>query len=243
MQVALYTGGCHKVCYRAGLRHHRYDILPGGVFVFPSGFDLTGVQLSGMHEAILVQVDGQLVDQVVPGRDTLDTGVVVPQHDVSEERVAALMRAMQEEIEAGCPSGRLYAESLTLALTSYIASHFAVKGNNKWSYGGRLSRHQVERVMEFIYSSLEQELSLVELARQARLSPRHFARLFKNTLGVTPHQYVMRERVERAKWLLAGRRLQVSEISLSLGFGNQSYFTQAFHKVTGTTPKRYQRDS
>lgn len=242
MQVALVTGGRIMSSYRTGLREHRYLVLPGSIFVYPGGYDMTRVQPSGAFEAILVQLDRPLVSRLLPGRDTLDTRAISPQHNIAEAHAAALLCAMQDEIQAGCPAGRLYAESLSLALASYIASRFAVQASDSRRDNGQLSKHQLRRLIEFIHGRLESELSLIELASVIRLSPRHFARLFKNAFGVSPHRYVMRERVQRAKWLLAEQKTPISEIALSLGFGNQSYFTQIFHRTTGITPRRYQRE-
>lgn len=242
MLVLLVTSGRCKSSYRTGLREHDYLIRPGSIFIDPGGYDMTRVESSGAFEAILVQLDGPLVSRLLPGRDTLDTHAISPQHNIVDAHVAALLRGMEDEIQAGCPAGRLYAESLSLALASYIASRFAVRTSDTRRDNGRLSKHQLHRLTEFIHSRLESNLSLVELASLIRLSPRHFARLFKNTFGVSPHQYVIRERVRRAKWLLVERKTPISEIALSLGFGNQSYFTQIFRRTTGITPRRYRRE-
>ena len=76
----------------------------------------------------------------------------------------------------------------------------------------------------------------------AELSPKHFLVAFRNSVGVTPHQYVIRERVREATRLLAARRMSVAEVALTLGFSSQSHFTEIFQKAIGTTPKRYQQE-
>lgn len=239
MQVALVTNGRITSSYRTGFREHNYLVLPGRVFIFPGGYAMTHVRSCGAFDTILAELGGPLVNQMLPGRDSLDTHVISPQHNIVETRVGTLLHAMQDEIQAGCPADSLYVESLALALASYIASRFAVRASDPRRDNGRLSKHQRQHLTEFIHNRLESELSLVELALVIRLSPRHFARLFKSTFGVSPHQYVMRE---RAKRLLVERKTPISEIALSLGFGNQSSFTQTFRRTTGTTPKRYQRE-
>lgn len=242
MQVALVTSGRIMTSYRTGLREHHHLVRPGGIFIYPGGYEMTRVQPSGAFEAILAQLDGPLINRLLPTRDTLDTHAISPQHNIVDEHLASLLRAMQDEVQAGCPTGGLYAESLSLALASYIASRFAVQASEAWHDNGQLSMHQIQRLIDFIEGRLESELSLTELASVIRLSPRHFARLFKKTFGLSPHQYVMRERVRQAKRLLTERKSPISEIALSLGFGNQSYFTYIFHRVTGITPKRYRRE-
>jgi AraC family transcriptional regulator len=103
-----------------------------------------------------------------------------------------------------------------------------------------LSPVQVKRVREYIRANLGCDISLVELADQVGLSPHYFSLLFKRALGESPHQFVLRERIDEAQRLLASGRTPISEVALNLGFADQSHFSQAFRKITGTTPKRYQ---
>jgi AraC family transcriptional regulator len=103
-----------------------------------------------------------------------------------------------------------------------------------------LSPTQVRRVREYIRVNLGRDIGLAELADQASLSPHYFSLLFKHTLGATPHRYMLRERLHEAQRLLVAGRMSISEVALSLGFADQSHFSQAFRKMTGTTPKRYQ---
>jgi AraC family transcriptional regulator len=242
MQIELCAGG-HQTCsYHIGGGAHRYAVQSGSLFIFPAISELTHLRTSGASKYVLLQVEGALLRRLGYRCDTLGTADIVPQHNISDEHIAALIGAMQDEIQLGCPANRLYGESLSLALISYIESRFGVRSRKPKRQSRQLSTNQLERVLEFIHSRLDHDLSLVELASLTNLSSRHFAQLFKNTLGVTPHTYVLRERVIRAKWLLMKRHDSISEIALSLGFGSQSYFTQVFRKVTGTTPKRYQRE-
>jgi AraC family transcriptional regulator len=106
--------------------------------------------------------------------------------------------------------------------------------------GLSLSPKQVSRVREYIRMNLARDIGLAELADQVSLSPHYFSMLFKHALGVSPHHYVLRERIDEAQRLLAAGRMSICEVALSLGFSDQSHFSQAFRKMTGTTPKRYQ---
>jgi AraC family transcriptional regulator len=79
------------------------------------------------------------------------------------------------------------------------------------------------------------------LAELVHLSPYHFSRVFKQSFSMPPHRYLTNRRIERAKSLLAARKLSVTEIGLNLGFSETSSFTSAFRKVTGETPTDYRR--
>ena len=104
---------------------------------------------------------------------------------------------------------------------------------------GGLSGYKLRRVREFIAANLEEDLSLAEISAVAELSQFHFARAFRKTTGLTPQQFLMQQRIERAKELLAKDELPIVEISLRTGFKNQSHFTTLFRKFTKLTPKTW----
>jgi AraC family transcriptional regulator len=101
-----------------------------------------------------------------------------------------------------------------------------------------LTSTQLQQVLEHININLDRDLSLVRIAREINISPTYFASLFKCTTGISPHQYVIRQRVERAKLMLAKTDLAIANIALQVGFSSQSHLTQQFKRFTGMTPKQ-----
>jgi AraC family transcriptional regulator len=106
---------------------------------------------------------------------------------------------------------------------------------------GRLGSAQAKLVVEFIRENLHQDISLSDLAGIAGLSRFHFTRAFKRTTGLTPYQFILSARVERAKSSLTNSDKSMFEIAQSLGFGSQSQFAAAFRKLVGTTPSQFRR--
>jgi AraC family transcriptional regulator len=135
----------------------------------------------------------------------------------------------------------LYAEALSVVLLHELLRQDAGVAPGAPAVQGGLAPWQQRRVTEFIEEHLAEELSLATLAGLARLSPFHFARAFKQALGTPPHRYHTERRIERAKSLLAGDALSVTEIALAVGFGETSSFTAAFRRLTGVTPSGYRR--
>jgi AraC family transcriptional regulator len=103
-----------------------------------------------------------------------------------------------------------------------------------------VSRAQAKRVVEYVEANLSDELTLTDLASIASLSPYHFARMFKRTMGLAPHRYVLERRIERAKAMLRRTDATLVDISLSTGFWGQSHFTSTFRRVVGATPTEFQ---
>jgi transcriptional regulator GlxA family with amidase domain len=104
-----------------------------------------------------------------------------------------------------------------------------------------LAPWQERKVDQFIYDNLDRTIGVGELARLVHLSPNHFSRMFKRSVGVTPHGYVMRVRLERAKTLLTQSPLSLCQIALDCGFCDQAHMSRIFHQMVGVTPGRWRK--
>lgn len=145
--------------------------------------------------------------------------------------------ALITESNAAMPEGKLYAESLIQTLTLHLLRNYSNAKSVSENTNGGLSGYKLRRVKEFINESLEEDLSLSDIAAVADLSQFHFSRSFRKSTGFTPQQYLTRQRIELAKRLLEEEDLPIVEISLRTGFKNQSHFTTLFRKYTKFTPK------
>ncbi len=147
--------------------------------------------------------------------------------------------ALLKESQAENPSGSLYGDSLAQSLTLHLLKNYSTAKSPAENLNGGLAGYKLARVTDFINDKLEEDLTLAELASVAGLSRFHFARAFRRTTGLTPLQYLMKQRIERAKELLKNRELPLVEISFRTGFKNQSHFTTLFRKFTSLTPKAW----
>jgi AraC family transcriptional regulator len=101
-----------------------------------------------------------------------------------------------------------------------------------------LTHAQLQQAIDYIHTHLDRDLSLVQIAGVINISPTYFASLFKRATGIPPHQYVINQRVERAKLLLTTTNLAIADIALQVGFSSQSHLTQQFKRLTRMTPKQ-----
>jgi AraC family transcriptional regulator len=142
---------------------------------------------------------------------------------------------------------RVYVESFAVVLLAEIMHCQAVDLSRSRHAGrrlptkGGLAGWQRKAVCDYIEENLHQDISLAELAAIARLSPYHFCRAFKQSVGKPPHRYQMSRRIERAKALLADPSLSVSDVAPAVGYGSLSRFSALFRQVTGHSPRDYRR--
>jgi AraC family transcriptional regulator len=234
------VSGVGKLQVRYGKAVRHLTSLPGRFSLLGPGFEQKPLAWAGTREMLFVEIGAERLERLM-GRDSDSACLSVdPQYAVSDPHVVSLVVNMRDEIRSGCPTGKIYGEALSLALAAYLFRRHSREMGPAGRDGLALSPRQVSRVREYIRTNLPRDIGLAELADQLSLSPHYFSMLFKHALGVSPHQYVLRERVHEAQRLLSAGRMSISEVALSLGFSDQSHFSQAFRKMTGTTPKRYQ---
>src|SRR5579864_2913174 len=104
------------------------------------------------------------------------------------------------------------------------------------------AQRALRRIKELVHAKLEDELSLDEMAQSVGLSTAHFARMFRKSTGETPHQFVLRQRLERAKAMLRAPDARVLDVAVACGFKTQQHFAQVFRDVCGVSPTEYRRD-
>lgn len=134
--------------------------------------------------------------------------------------------------------GRLYAESLTQVLAIHLLHNYSTFTHPIPSQDNRLTYKQLQQAIDYIHTHLDWDLSLTELASVINITPTYFASLFKCSMGISPHQYVIQQRVEKAKLMLKKTDLAIADIALQVGFSSQSHLTQQFKRLTGMTPSQ-----
>lgn len=146
------------------------------------------------------------------------------------------------ELENPSSMSPLYVQTAANMLMVHLLRNYAIEPMQIRERHNGLSPQHLKRITDYVQTYLTQPLSLDELAYQIGFSPYHFARLFRQEVGESPHQFVLRQRVEHAKKLLSIPELTIAEIAIASGFADQSHLTQTFKRFTGWTPKLFRQN-
>lgn len=133
----------------------------------------------------------------------------------------------------------VYVESVIQVLATHLVRHYCTSRVVIEDALSKLSPQKLQQTIDYIHARLEQDITLSELADIVQMSQYRFARAFKQSTGIPPHQYLLAQRVERAKKLLIEKQLPIVDISYQLGFASQSHFAATFRRFTKVTPKVY----
>src|SRR2546429_1431093 len=149
------------------------------------------------------------------------------QRKFADARLGPLVAAAHAEMAAGFPSGRLFLDSIEQAMAVALVNGHAVRHRPVQIYKGGLGSARLRRIKELVHAKIEDDLSLDEMAQSVGLSTAHFARMFRKSTGETPHQFVLRQRIERAKAMLRAPNARVLGVAVACGFKTQQHFAQA----------------
>ena len=162
-----------------------------------------------------------------------------PKCRVVDARVSSLVAAVNAERIAGFPSGKLFLDSVEQALAAAMVDGYAVRRPSVPTYIGGLAPARLRRVTELVHAKIEEELTLREMAQCVGLSTAHFSQMFRKSTGESPRQFVLRQRVARAKDMLCEAELRVIDVALACGFKTQQHFARVFRRICGVSPTEY----
>lgn len=224
-----------------GVRRSTLKDTSGTFSLIPAGCSYTGwtvPEVPAEYLSIALKPGSGMFD-LAPRLRNLDFAPQVYRHDIEAgllSTVAKLNRATQNPGEFGT----LHAEALmTLFVFEFL----------EWQHGerssvpptGGLSATQIVTVRNYINDNLDSDLSLVALSGLCDLTPNHFCSAFGRSLGVSPHRFVLEERLRHARSMLAKRSTPITEVALACGFSSSSAFSTAFRRAMNVTPRDYRR--
>ena len=212
-------------------------IRDGHVSVIPGG-QPHGGEWRREADHLILYLDPGFVSGAV--RDLLGEDPVefVENYTAEDPFIGGLASALRAELATESGPQRLYLESLANVLAAHLVRNYSAKGGLEYTSVETvgLSKSRLAAVADYVGDNLARDLTLSELAGVACMSPYHFSRLFKRSTGLSPHQYVIHQRVRRARELLSRTELSVTEVSMAVGFAHQSHLAQHTRRLLGVPP-------
>jgi AraC family transcriptional regulator len=172
-------------------------------------------------------------------RLNFDCLTLPPQMQLRDEKIEHILLAIKAELEEEDPHDRVYAEGLGLVLAAHLLRRYGRRQSNGVARG--LTQRQLQSVRDYILEHLVKDLSVDEVASVAGISPSHFRVLFRQSIGLPVHKYVIKCRVERAVELLSNGSVKICEVALKSGFADQSHMSRCIRRVIGLTPAEVKR--
>ncbi len=171
--------------------------------------------------------------------DLIEVRDIVKTHDPQIENLAY---SFLQEIQSEEIGSKLSIDSLANIFGVHLLRNYCNFNAKTKEFIGGIPPYKIRKVIDYIQENLTEEISLKQIAELIGISQYHFLREFKKTVGLTPHKYIMQERVKMAKKLLKKQgKLPLAEVALKCGFSNQSHLTRVFKHQTNMTPKVYQK--
>ncbi len=209
--------------------------IPGLATIVPSG-QPTGWLVDGELDVVTLSISSSSLS-TAPGRDQFER----MRFAFSDPLGVALTRQVLSELYQPETAERdVYVGTLVDALRAHM-----LRGPNQPAEASfptaEFSAYRIHHVMNGVLEHPEADHSVEALAAEAGLTPSYFCRVFKRATGLSPHQYVLKARLERAQQMLGGSELSISQVADALGFASQSHFTRAFRGFTGQTPSAWRQ--
>ena len=168
-------------------------------------------------------------------------GLMTPRLGCLDRVMYGLANALLDHVERANEHSALFVDHVALAFFTHVMSAYGNAAVPDDLTPGGLSPWQLRRALDFLSAHLSDDPGVADLARECGLSTGYFSRAFRQTTGITPHQWLIRRRLERARQLLLGNGLELADIALVCGFVDQSHFTRVFAKLEGDSPGKWRQ--
>lgn len=201
-------------------------------------------QAEGDDHYFNVQIPTQFLQTVAQSAAELDPERLdlMTEFRVRDPQLEQILLLLRAELHKGDGwVGQLYVESLANVLAVNLLREYSTAKPRVALYEGGLGDRKILQISDYIQAHLDQAIKLADLAEVVGMSQFHFSRLFKQSMGISPHQYLLQQRVEQAKQLLKTSKLAIADIALQCGFSSQSHFSKHFRSATGMAPGAYRK--
>lgn len=240
--IGLSRAGGHR--RRIFHEHHStlHDFSENAVYL-RSFQDAYRADLEGSFDFVLLEIGQSALERMADGADLAGISELRARGEEPDPVLGGLMGALFATTGGNRERSALFIDQISVAIGIHVASRYgnARHGMASAARGRRLSPRCLATVQEMMRSRLSGDLAIAELASACNLSEGAFLRAFRETMGRTPSQFFLQQRVERARDLLDASPLPISAIASACGFADQSHFTRVFSRMMGASPGAWRR--
>ena len=219
------------------------QIGPGYIFVTRSKTPYEVCFSSPVGEELEIVQVHITVDQYLAALEAAYPGkteeVEVVDFSGRDEALVHLCHACAEMLSARTPGKSRSVADLAQLFASYVVEKYISAATERPDFLGGLPIWQLRKVEDHVSEHLADDISVETLAELVELSPFHFSRVFKQTAGLSPLQFVTRQRITRAQQLIRETSRSFIQVALEVGYTSPSHFTKVFRRVTGVTPIQF----
>ena len=194
---------------------------------------------NGTYDRIMCEVTPTHLTRLTEGKFAGAAVDVADRWSFEDARLEHLLKVLHAELQQGAPTGPLFGEQVGDAIAMLLAKQYATVKVGLWGTGGSIPGPRLRQVLDYVEAHLDHQTHLSELAEAASMSPFYFARLFKNSMGISPHKYVTMRRIERSKELLRRSDISIFEIGVSVGYLDPKHFRVVFRREVGISPSEF----
>ncbi|MDV2996929.1 MAG: HTH-type transcriptional activator RhaR [Chroococcidiopsis sp. SAG 2025] len=238
--VAIQTKGVVEAERKLAARFKQEQIRAGDVCVVPA-YTRHWIHSKGEQGLILLSLEPSFLTRSVPNSIDANDIELLPHFAQTDPLIHQIGLSLKTALQTDSAGSRFYAEALGVALVAHLLQFYTTQKYKIQDTTESIEDVRIKQAKEYIHAHLVEELSLEAIATTVGMSQYHFSRIFKQVTGVTLWQYVVQQRVELAKRLLAQPGQSIVEVSNHLGFSSQGQFTNFFRKHTGITPTQYKQ--
>jgi AraC family transcriptional regulator len=214
---------------------------PGATFLFDLRSD-TVCEIHSSFDNLRFYISQASLDELAFDQGMrATTGLILSTWGSQDKVLFGLANALLDQVERADERSALFIDHVALAFHAHVIETYGNVAVPARPGPGKLSPWQLRRVLDFMGAHLNDDPTIGELAQECGLSSGYFARAFRLTIGVTPHQWLVRKRVERARALLLRSALGLADIAVMCGFVDQSHFTRVFARFEGDSPGRWRK--
>jgi AraC family transcriptional regulator len=213
------------------LENGQISLIPANSFHAANWTNLAKVSILILEPEYLVQLAHESVE--------VERVELLPTINITDPIIYNIASLLLLESQSNKAQSLLYVGGLSTALSAHLLRNYCTIPQKLRKFEDGLSKVKLQLAIDFIQSHLSETVSLEEIATELEISSYYFCRLFKLSTGISPYQYLIQCRIERAKELLLQRQMRSAQVAFEVGFSDQSHFIRHFKKIVGVTPKQF----